>query len=141
MNYRTLLKQKRPCPFCHYGKHEIIAQNKYAVMIPCLAPYTKDHVLVFPKRHTEAFLKINAAEMRAMHLLMQKAFKLLGALKYQDISILFREGKGSGKSVLHAHYHVIPKIKVDGKHKGITRPVLSKNEIAQAATRMRTAQP
>ncbi len=137
MNYEKLLKQKRPCPFCFYKEGEVVIRNKYAVLMVCLAPYTKDHLLIFTKRHVENFLPISAIEMNAVYALQRKAFRLLGRLGYKDMSILVREGKGSGKSISHIHWHVIPKIKVDGKHKGSKRAVLTPKQVALAVRRIR----
>jgi len=38
-------------------KDEIIRQNKYAILTLAKAPYTKNHLLVVPKKHV---LKLNS---------------------------------------------------------------------------------
>ena len=52
MLYKEYLKKLKTCPFCCLNKNEIIKQNKYAILTLSKAPYTKDHLLVVPKKHS-----------------------------------------------------------------------------------------
>ena len=55
MLYTKYLKTMRICPFCNLTKEEKLKQNKNAILTIAKAPYTKDHLLVVPKKHVIKF--------------------------------------------------------------------------------------
>lgn len=114
MNYELWLKKYRNvCPFCELKKSEILKQNKDFYLIPTRAAYIKDHLLIVPKKHKTKISQLNKKEFENLNNLVFYAFKKLNK-KYQDASILYREGekKKIGKSIDHMHVHIIPKLKI-----------------------------
>jgi ATP adenylyltransferase len=88
-------------------------ENEHAFLTFAIAPYHVDHLLIFPKRHVEKYIDLTESEMLDMFRLKKQAFILLEKLGYETISFLLREGRGSGKSIPHVHYHAVPKVKLD----------------------------
>ena len=109
MLYKKYLKGKHPCPFCCLTKEEVLRQNKYAILTLAKAPYTKNHLLVVPKKHHVNFNSMTRAEKDAVEDLVSYALRKLHK-KYRNATVLYREGdlKKSGKSIPHLHYHIIP---------------------------------
>lgn len=110
----------------------MFAENAYAFLTYAIAPYHPHHLLVIPKRHFTAFLDITEDERAAIDALIEGGWRALTRLGYENITVLVREGKDSGKSIAHLHYHIIPNIRIgDVDHLGIDREVLSSEDIAR----------
>jgi len=116
MLYTKYLKTLHHCPFCDLNKNEIIKQNKYAILTLAKAPYTKDHLLVVPKKHVLKLNKLSKKQKQALEKLIYYAMKKLHK-KYKNVTILYREGnkKEVGKSINHVHYHLIPNMQIGSK--------------------------
>jgi histidine triad (HIT) family protein len=113
MYYQDYLKGVRKCPFCFLNKEEILKENKNAMLILSKAPYTKDHLLVVPKRHVLFLGDLKKEERVDVDNLVEFAMKKMHK-KYGNVSILYREGekKKVGKSIDHIHYHIIPNLMI-----------------------------
>ena len=129
MKYSDFLKTVTTCPFCARHDDEIIIDTEHAFLTYSLAPYHKHHMLVVPKRHFSSFLELTSLEMAEIDTLQKRALKILQKLGYKNVSFMVREGDGSGKSIEHLHYHVIPDIQLgDGDHSGADRLILEEGE-------------
>ncbi|MFW6233289.1 MAG: HIT family protein [Nanoarchaeota archaeon] len=113
MLYNKYLKKLKKCPFCNVDKSHILLSNKNAFVLLCRSPYTKDHLLVIPKKHVKFLNKLNTNEQDDLNKLMIKALNKLHK-KHKNVSILYKEGvnKDVGKTINHAHIHLIPRIKI-----------------------------
>ncbi len=61
-------------------------------------------------------------------------------LKYNDFTILVREGDGSNKSIKHVHYHLIPSDPIgDLNNQGKPRVMLSKKQIENLSKEINVA--
>ncbi len=116
MLYQSYLKKLKRCPFCELEKDEIIKQNKFTILTLAKAPYTKDHLLVLPKKHVLRLGDLSKQEKNAIEELLYYGLKKLHK-KYKNVSILYREGnnKQVGKSISHLHYHIIPNMQIGSK--------------------------
>jgi diadenosine tetraphosphate (Ap4A) HIT family hydrolase len=113
MLYNKYLKKNHKCPFCHLIKQEVIKQNKCGILTLARAPYTKDHLLIIPKKHVLKLNKLSKMQKDAIESLIYYGLKKLHK-KYKNVTILYREGnkKEVGKSINHVHYHLIPNLKI-----------------------------
>ena len=114
MKYISVIKKlekSHHCPFCHEKKENMIEIGKYFYVIPARAPYTKNHLLIVPKRHANTLITLSHAELLEMNKLVDKRAKKLHT-KYKDVSLLLRDGlvtdKIINKSVNHLHFHLLP---------------------------------
>ncbi len=131
MKYSEFKRTITQCPFCYGDHNETIIENDRAILTYSLAPYHKHHLLVIPKRHVEKIDDISSEEYEAIDSLIKKGIEILKALGYDNYTILVREGAGSGRSVPHIHYHVIPDIRLgDNDHAGADRLILEADQIA-----------
>lgn len=138
MKYSELWTKDRPCPFDSQAGEDKILENNSAYLTYALAPYHQDHLLVVPKRHVEHLAEITDEEMRDIDELEKKGWEMLRKLGYTDVSYVVREGKGSGKTVGHLHYHIIPDVRIgDIDHKEDERQVLTRDEVAATIARLK----
>ncbi len=141
MLYETILRKLRRrgiCPFCTRKKEFLILENKKSYLTPAQAPYTKDHLLVIPKRHVLTLKNLNGIEKQKMFELVVEGIKILKK-RYSAIEVEYKEGnmKLAGKTVPHVHFHLIPKTKagiVDGKS---SRKFLSDKELIAVVKRVK----
>jgi len=136
MLYNDYLKKLKICPFCE-NEDRIFASNRHAYLTYAKAPYHPHHLLVIPKRHVTSFFEINNSENKDIDKLIEIGAKILKKLKYNNFSILVREGDNSNKSIKHLHYHLIPDDRIgDLDHQGKPRRILSTEEIKKLSKKI-----
>jgi diadenosine tetraphosphate (Ap4A) HIT family hydrolase len=136
MLYREYLKTVKVCPFCKANKR-ILVSNEHAYLTYARAPYHPYHLLVIPKRHFVSFFKITKAEREDIDRLIEIGAKILKKLKYNNFSVLVREGNNSSKSVGHLHYHLIPNNRIgDLDNEGVPRKILLPAEIKKLSDKI-----
>jgi len=124
------------CPFCVVGQR-VVLENETAFLTYALAPYHPDHLLVIPKEHIEHVLEISGKVMSDLDSLQRAGLQLLNKLGHENVTLLVREGMGSGKSIPHLHYHLVPDVLLgDTEHNGHDRSVLTDDEIESLVSRL-----
>jgi len=130
MNYKELLETERECPFCESGRNRIIDNIGEAKLTYSLAPYCKHHLLVTPKRHIESFEDLTSEEKKDIDDILLKGIRFLKALGHSGYSILLRNGKKTGKTIEHLHYHIIPSVAVGSlENNHVERRIMTEEEI------------
>ena len=102
------------CPFCNLNKKLIIKENYYAILTIARAPYIKDHLLVFPKRHVIKLHNLRYKEQVGIGKLILFGMNHLHKI-YPGVEVSYKEGDdliSAGKSINHMHVHLVPKKKV-----------------------------
>lgn len=130
MKYNELLEVDRDCPFCEFGRNKTIKIIRKAKLTYAIAPYCTHHLLVTPERHIESFEELTLEEKIDIDEMLVQGIKFLKAIGHEGYSILLRNGKKTGKTIEHLHYHIIPSIEVgslDGNH--IDRKIMTEEEI------------
>ncbi len=141
MRYPEYLKTLTSCPFCSQSlRNRIITERKQAYLTYAIAPYAKNHLLVIPKRHVEQVLELKPAELADIFSLLRDAAQTFEKNGINDYTMLVRNGKNSGKSVKHLHFHLIPKHRIgDLDRKGDVRKLLSEMQITRLVDEMKGA--
>ena len=100
------------CVFCELeGSGQVLLENELALCIADAYPVTPGHSLVFPRRHVADGLTLHQPEWNAMVELLKQRKEQLNA---KDASISgwnvgLNSGEAAGQTVLHAHWHLIPR--------------------------------
>jgi len=146
IKYTDLVEEEKKsgvCPFCPPVQQEKYIENDNAYLTYALAPYHPDHLLVVPKRHMSQLLDATPKELMDIDDIENRGIKILHNLGYKNISIVVREGDGTGKTVDHTHYHIVPDTHIgDLDHKDVDmRPILSEQEVADLSKRIKSALP
>lgn len=131
MLYKDFLAQLSECPFCT-GKNKVVLKGEHCYLTYALAPYHKHHLLVVPSKHVESISELTSEETADILVMQNRALNLLRKLKYNDITLLMREGHDINKTVAHVHFHAIPNCRIgDLDHYGQERRILEEEEINQ----------
>lgn len=107
------------CIFCKIISKEIpgriIAENEDYILLLDLAPDTRGHSLVIPKKHVSDFSSLSEAEAAGfaatVHRWAPQILNILGAPAY---NLGLNNGPLAGQLVEHVHWHIIPRYAGDG---------------------------
>lgn len=102
------------CIFCKIAAGEIpaqiVAEDERTLSFMDIAPATRGHTLVIPRRHSRNLLEIEPEDLHAVALAAQRVAKRmpdrLGAV---GVNLLNSCGQAAWQTVFHFHIHVIPR--------------------------------
>ncbi|MBD1174894.1 HIT family protein [Pelagibacterales bacterium SAG-MED01] len=104
-----------PCLFCNIKESGLAHENNLAYVSYDSYPVAEYHCLVIPKRHIKDYFELTNEELIACNNLIKLAKDEI-INKDQTVSgfnIGTNVGKVSGQSILHCHFHLIPRRKGD----------------------------
>jgi len=106
------------CMFCKIVAGEIPAQiideGERTVAFMDIAPATRGHALVVPRRHARDLLEIEPADLEAVAVAAQRvAARMPGRLGAEGVNLLNSCGRAAWQTVFHFHVHVIPRYEGD----------------------------
>ena len=79
-----------------------------------ISPAAKGHTLLFPKNHVANLFELKEQEASSVILVLQKiAAAIQKATACDGINILQNNGTAAGQSILHLHFHIIPRYNDD----------------------------
>ncbi|HEY2655342.1 MAG TPA: HIT family protein [Solirubrobacteraceae bacterium] len=130
------------CIFCKIVAGEIpsqiVGQDELTISFMDIAPATRGHALVIPRRHTRDLLEIGDDELtavvRAAKRLAQRASERLGA---DGVNLINSCGPAAWQTVFHFHVHVIPRYEGDPLRLPWVPAPGDPSEIAAAAAELR----
>lgn len=106
------------CIFCKIISHQVssyvIDENEYAVAILAKEIECFWHTLIIPKKHFENIFDVDDEYAKNFMVFTKNL-----ALKYKDklwatwINLLNASGKDAQQSILHLHFHLIPRFPDD----------------------------
>ena len=100
-----------PCLFCNAKESGYIHENDLAYVSYDSYPVTENHCLIIPKRHIKDYFDLTNDELIACNELIKIVKK---EITNKDSSVKgfnlgTNIGKVSGQSILHCHFHLIPR--------------------------------
>lgn len=106
------------CIFCKIAHHEIsskiIYEDDICIAFLDLSQTTDGHTLVIPKKHFTNFLEVDANTLMHLTTVTQKlANKIVTKLDAKGVNILTNAGTVAGQTILHFHFHIIPRYQED----------------------------
>mgnify|MGYP001403669642 FL=1 len=120
-----------PCLFCNVKKSGCAYENKLAFASFDTYPVSKFHCLIIPKRHIKDYFDLSKEELIACDQLI-KAVKDEITVKDKSVkgfNLGTNIGKISGQSILHCHFHLIPRREGDVENpQGGVRSVIPKKQ-------------
>ena len=100
-----------PCLFCNIEKSGCAHENELAYASYDSYPVTEHHCLIIPKRHIKDYFDLSNKELVACNDLIQivkdEITKKDPSVKGFNLGTNI--GKVSGQSILHCHFHLIPR--------------------------------
>ena len=120
-----------PCLFCNSEKSGCAHENELAYASYDSYPVSEYHCLIIPKRHIKDYFDLSNEELIACHKLIKIVKK---EITNKDSSVKgfnlgTNIGKVSGQSILHCHFHLIPRREGDVENpQGGVRSVIPKKQ-------------
>ena len=120
-----------PCLFCNSEESGCAHENELAYVSYDSYPVSEYHCLIIPKRHIKDYFDLSNEELIACN----KLIKILKKeITNKDSSVKgfnlgTNIGKVSGQSILHCHFHLIPRREGDVENpQGGVRSVIPKKQ-------------
>jgi len=120
-----------PCLFCNSEKSGCAHENDLAYASYDSYPVSEYHCLIIPKRHIKDYFDLSNEELIACNKLIKIVKK---EITNKDSSVKgfnlgTNIGKVSGQSILHCHFHLIPRREGDVENpQGGVRSVIPKKQ-------------
>ncbi len=96
-------------------KFEILEETKNTISFLSIDfPHPKkEHILVIPKKHYE---NLEDCPKKILHELIEHTSLISKAVRLENdgANILLNDGESAEQSVMHCHFHIIPRNKKDG---------------------------
>jgi diadenosine tetraphosphate (Ap4A) HIT family hydrolase/5-methylcytosine-specific restriction endonuclease McrA len=107
-SYRARLKG---CIFCDIDHSRIVGENELVVAVKDAFPVTDGHSLLIPRRHVASPNDLYQPEINAIWALSNKLRPQLTAADRSITGFNFgsNDGTSAGQTVMHAHFHLIPR--------------------------------
>lgn len=102
------------CLFCKMKNGEIpcfkIYEDAFFFAILDISPVAEGHTLLISKTHYDNFLEMPNTVLEKLSTSAQKVLLILKEkLHFEGANIINNIGKISGQSVMHCHFHLIPR--------------------------------
>ena len=120
-----------PCLFCNIKESGLAYENDLAYASYDSYPVSDDHCLIIPKRHIKDYFDLSKDELIACDELIKT---VKDEIMFRDKSVKgfnlgTNIGKISGQSILHCHFHLIPRREGDVENpQGGVRSVIPKKQ-------------
>ena len=121
----------KPCIFCNIKKSGSIRENELAYISYDTYPVSDQHCLIIPKRHIKNYFDLTREELIACDDLIKIAKDEIekNDPKVEGFNLGTNIGKASGQSILHCHFHLIPRREGDVENpQGGVRSVIPQNQ-------------
>ena len=130
--------KKDDCIFCKIAAGEIPSATVYEDddfrAILDLGPAAKGHTLVIPKSHSGNLLSVEPdTAAKALKVISKTANAIKEALGCDGINVVQNNGEAAGQTVMHLHFHIIPRYKNDSVNIGWQPMKPSNEELAATA--------
>jgi len=107
------------CIFCKVINNElpktIVYEDDIVLAIVPIEITSQGHTLLIPKKHSENILDVDEKILTHFtHILKKLSIKLIKDNKATGINILNANGKDAQQSVMHLHFHLVPRYPNDG---------------------------
>lgn len=107
------------CIFCKISRGEIPCEKIYedanVIAFLDIAPVSKGHALVLPKKHFETLLDADDKTSNELITVVKKiSSAVMNAVKAEGFNIGINNYEAAGQIVPHLHVHIIPRFRNDG---------------------------
>ena len=101
----------KPCLFCNITKNDLADENELAFASYDSYPVSKHHCLIIPKRHINDFFDLTTEELLSCNDMIKKVKdEIINKDKtVKGFNLGTNVGKISGQTILHCHFHLIPR--------------------------------
>ena len=102
------------CIFCKIINGEIpafkIYEDEYVLCFLDISQASEGHTLIVPKKHFENLFDVDQETLNHMAQAVKMVTNLLKEkLGVTDVNLLNNSGTNAGQTVMHLHFHIIPR--------------------------------
>lgn len=102
------------CILCATHRALRVMETKHFFVIYDAYPVREGHLLVIPVRHVERLRELNESEFGDMHAAIMQVDEFLRLRhKAEGYNIGVNDGVAAGQTVMHMHFHVVPRARGD----------------------------
>ena len=111
IDFKNMSNPNNPCLFCNISLCGSIHKNDFAYASYDSYPVSKFHCLIIPKRHIKDYFDLSNEELIACNNLIKIIKKeIINKDKtVKGFNLGTNIGKISGQSIMHCHFHLIPR--------------------------------
>lgn len=106
------------CIFCKIARGEIktekVEESENFYAFPDAHPRTRGHTLIIPKKHFVNFLDLPSDLGSELSSIIKKVAEKRLKQGSKGFNIVMNNFSDAGQAVMHAHIHIIPRVKGDG---------------------------
>ncbi len=115
----------------------IVYEDENTIAFLDINPVNPGHTLVVPKNEKENLLESSEEDLlRVIQVVRKIAPAIVKAVGAEGFNTETNTGEASGQSVLHTHFHIIPRFINDG-HMPWAHTSMDKDELAQVAMKIK----
>lgn len=93
----------------------IIFENEYVIAFLDISPVTKGHTLVVPKKYSKNILDIENEDLvEIIKSIKYLAPIIVDSIEADGFCIKQNNGEAADQTVMHTHFHIIPRFRDDG---------------------------
>jgi histidine triad (HIT) family protein len=93
---------------------EVVQEDEHTVAFMDIAPWTRGHAVVVPRRHVANLYEIEDDELARVNAAGRRlALKMRDKLGADGVNLLNSTGSAAWQTVFHFHLHVIPRYEGD----------------------------
>ncbi|HEY9264493.1 MAG TPA: HIT domain-containing protein [Microlunatus sp.] len=130
------------CTFCRIASDDpwdqVFYSDDHSVAFLDVAPATRGHTLVIPRRHSADVFSVGEAEFAALGQAVHRVARRLEDRLHPDGLSLFQSNRAGGwQDVFHLHMHLVPRYTGDGLTPPWTETAERAEEISRLAAILR----
>jgi histidine triad (HIT) family protein len=101
-------------------------------------PWTRGHIVVFPRKHAENLFEIEDDELQRVILAVKRvATQVRDGLDCDGVNLLQSNGRAAWQTIFHLHFHVIPRYDGDPLQLPVRPARAEPDELAAVAKEIR----
>jgi histidine triad (HIT) family protein len=130
------------CIFCKVLAGEIpgerVYEDEHAIAVMDINPWTRGHIVVFPRKHAENLFEIEDEELERVIVAVKRvAAKVREGLDPDGVNLLQSNGRAAWQTIFHLHFHVIPRYDDDPLQLPVRPERAEPEELAEVAKEIR----
>jgi histidine triad (HIT) family protein len=130
------------CIFCKVLAGEIpsepVYEDEHTMAVMDINPWTRGHVVVFPRKHATNLFEIEDEELQRVAVAVKRVATLVReGLGPDGVNLLQSNGRAAWQTIFHLHVHVIPRYDDDPLELPVHPKPAEPEQLAEVAKEIR----
>ena len=102
------------CIFCKVLAGDLpsekVYEDEHAIAVMDINPWTRGHIVVFPRKHAQDLFEVEDEELEQVILAVKRVAGMVrDGLDCDGVNLLQSNGSAAWQTIFHLHFHVIPR--------------------------------